>query len=316
MTAGSWQERLTGDSPLRLDWDPALEGAWRRWLAPHENKVHLDHGLPEGPLSQHVERCFDAATTVARRALDAVGIEELQGAPTILDHGASAGFNSFALQTAFPQARVVGLDPDGLAIGVANAMSTRLRTEDGSNRPRFVRGAGESLPFRDATFDLVVSVTVIEHVRDVDRCLAELARVLRPGGSAYIETPNYAWPLEPHLGVLVPPVGSKRVLRWFARAQGKGDHLGYLEHLNLVRPGTLEAAMRRAGLSWRNLAAEKLGRVLAGDTEDVVAYERAGRLLAAVGRSPIGRPLSRWLLSSGLYPSLMYAARRRSADAD
>jgi len=42
--------------------------------------------------------------------------------------------------------------------------------------------AGESLPFRDASFDVVVSTLVLCTVRDVDATLAEVRRVLRPGG--------------------------------------------------------------------------------------------------------------------------------------
>jgi SAM-dependent methyltransferase len=45
-----------------------------------------------------------------------------------------------------------------------------------------VRGVGESLPFADASFDAVVSIAVLEHVRDPFRCAAELVRVLKPGG--------------------------------------------------------------------------------------------------------------------------------------
>jgi ubiquinone/menaquinone biosynthesis C-methylase UbiE len=42
--------------------------------------------------------------------------------------------------------------------------------------------AAESLPFRDASFDVVVSMLVLCSVRDVDATLAEVRRVLRPGG--------------------------------------------------------------------------------------------------------------------------------------
>lgn len=46
------------------------------------------------------------------------------------------------------------------------------------------------LPFRDASFDLVVSFDVIEHVDDPARFAAEMARVLRPGGRLLIYTPS------------------------------------------------------------------------------------------------------------------------------
>jgi SAM-dependent methyltransferase len=52
-----------------------------------------------------------------------------------------------------------------------------------------VLGVGEVLPFRDDVFDLVVSVAVLEHVRDPFRCASELYRVLKPGGELYIAVP-------------------------------------------------------------------------------------------------------------------------------
>ena len=45
-----------------------------------------------------------------------------------------------------------------------------------------VRGVGEVLPFVDGAFDAVISIAVLEHVKDPFRCASEIARVLKPGG--------------------------------------------------------------------------------------------------------------------------------------
>ena len=45
-----------------------------------------------------------------------------------------------------------------------------------------VIGVGEALPFKDNSIDGVVSIAVLEHVRDPFRCAAEIVRVLKPGG--------------------------------------------------------------------------------------------------------------------------------------
>lgn len=51
-----------------------------------------------------------------------------------------------------------------------------------------VRGSADGLPFRDNSFDAVVSFAVFEHLRDPDRSLAEIRRVLRPGGLLLLGT--------------------------------------------------------------------------------------------------------------------------------
>lgn len=45
-----------------------------------------------------------------------------------------------------------------------------------------VIGVGEVLPFRDGTFDAVISIAVLEHVKDPFACARELVRVMKPGG--------------------------------------------------------------------------------------------------------------------------------------
>lgn len=50
-------------------------------------------------------------------------------------------------------------------------------------------GVGEELPFKDNSFDGVISVAVLEHVRDPFSCAAEIIRVLRPGGRLFCAVP-------------------------------------------------------------------------------------------------------------------------------
>lgn len=50
--------------------------------------------------------------------------------------------------------------------------------------------AGVTLPFGDGAFDVVMSFDVFEHIRDSDAHLREVRRVLRPGGSYLLQTPN------------------------------------------------------------------------------------------------------------------------------
>jgi len=78
--------------------------------------------------------------------------------------------------------------------------------EAGINSPQILNAAGESLPLPSATFDLILSHEVIEHVQDDRAAICEMIRVLRspepalgkPGGRAIIFCPNRGYPFETH----------------------------------------------------------------------------------------------------------------------
>ncbi len=63
---------------------------------------------------------------------------------------------------------------------------------------RVVNAAGEALPFPSASFDLILSHEVLEHVRDDRQAVLEMVRVLRKGGRAVIFCPNRGYPFETH----------------------------------------------------------------------------------------------------------------------
>ncbi len=70
--------------------------------------------------------------------------------------------------------------------------------EAGRNSPHIINGASESLPFPSATFDLILSHEVLEHVQDDRLAVREMVRVLRPGGRIVLFVPNRGYPFETH----------------------------------------------------------------------------------------------------------------------
>ena len=73
----------------------------------------------------------------------------------------------------------------------------RLR-EGARTTPGLMLSSSETLPFRDAAFDVVVLNEVIEHVRDDAATLKEALRIIRPGGHVVIYAPNRLYPFETH----------------------------------------------------------------------------------------------------------------------
>jgi 2-polyprenyl-6-hydroxyphenyl methylase/3-demethylubiquinone-9 3-methyltransferase len=101
----------------------------------------------------------------------------------VLDVGCAGGFLTEAL--ARRGARVSGIDPAGEVVAAAreHAAGEGLAVD-------YVVGGGEALPWQDASFDVVTCVDVLEHVRDLDEVLGEVARVLRPDGWFLFDTIN------------------------------------------------------------------------------------------------------------------------------
>ena len=114
--------------------------------------------------------------------------EELAGATRVLDVGCGDGQVS-RLATRLG-ADVIGIDPTWNCVSVAHDRGGAT----------FARAAAAQLPFANASFDAVVACLVFEHIRDVDSAIAEVARVLQPGGRfcfflnhPLLQTPNSGW---------------------------------------------------------------------------------------------------------------------------
>lgn len=97
----------------------------------------------------------------------------------LLDVG--CGDAALASEFARHGAIVTGLDADPAMIAAA-----RQRTEVEAIQLRLVEGKAEVLPFDDATFDCTLAVTTLCFVQDADRAIAEMVRVLKPGGHLVI----------------------------------------------------------------------------------------------------------------------------------
>jgi 2-polyprenyl-6-hydroxyphenyl methylase / 3-demethylubiquinone-9 3-methyltransferase len=102
---------------------------------------------------------------------------------TALDVGSGGGL--LAEEFARLGCRVTGIDPS-----VQSVETARAHAETEGLDIAYTVGVGEELPFEDASFDIAYCCDVLEHVDDLDRVLAETARVLKPGGVYTFDTIN------------------------------------------------------------------------------------------------------------------------------
>lgn len=114
----------------------------------------------------------------------------LDGRRRVLDIGCGEG-QIARLASAGGADRVVGIDPTWAQVTEA------VRRGGG---PSYSSAGADALPFPDATFDAAVACLVFEHIDGVDSAIAEVARVLEPGGRfafflnhPLLQTPDSGW---------------------------------------------------------------------------------------------------------------------------
>ena len=146
--------------------------------------------------------------------------------------------------------------------------------EHGASRVEWMVGDIHRLPFGPGSVDTVISCETVEHLSDPAGALAELARVLRPGGRLFLTTPNY--------------LNTMGLFRVWHRLTGR-PYTEEGQPINRVTmwPRTL-GWVRRAGLR-------------------ITAADGSGHYLPIPGRPPVRlraldgfRPLTRWIAHHSL----------------
>ncbi|MBO0748740.1 MAG: class I SAM-dependent methyltransferase, partial [Acidimicrobiaceae bacterium] len=150
----------------------------------------------------------------------------------LLDLGAGGGRHAFEAMRR--GAVVTALDADPAEIKGTAAMMAALATEDRATCAN--GGVGTAvvadalrLPLPTASFDRVIAAEVLEHITDDRSAIAELARVLRPGGTMAVTVPRW-WP---------------ELITW---AISDEYHLTPGGHVRIYRRSVLERRLAAAGL--------------------------------------------------------------------
>ncbi|PCK09555.1 MAG: SAM-dependent methyltransferase [Alteromonadaceae bacterium] len=116
----------------------------------------------------------------------------IQAQQTVLDLGCGEGRHTLGILFEHPNTRVIGID---LSFSDLQKAAKRQEEFDFPQQPSSLYSQGDaySLPFTDHSFDHVICSEVLEHLDDYPKALAEINRVLKPGGSLAVSVPRY-WP--------------------------------------------------------------------------------------------------------------------------
>lgn len=151
-------------------------------------------------------------------------------ATRLIDCGCGAGTYVKLLR------RELGIDAVGIEYLPEKAVVAQA---DADTKPFVFRGDIQRTPFADGTFDAALLNEVLEHVPNDAAALAEIRRVLKPGGVLIVFSPNRWFPFEthgvylkgtermlpPHVPFVpyVPVVIGRRVFRYWARNYGQRE---------------------------------------------------------------------------------------------
>lgn len=130
--------------------------------------------------ARHIQRLYSTPDVVQQRA-EVLALLAAQPGERVLDIGSGPGFLVASLADAVGAGGAVhGVDKSApMNAAAREVIATRpwARIDDGD---------ASELPYPDGSFDVAVSTQVYEYVADIPRALAELRRVLRPGGRALV----------------------------------------------------------------------------------------------------------------------------------
>jgi ubiquinone/menaquinone biosynthesis C-methylase UbiE len=179
--------------------------------------------------AQRVEALYLTPDVIEQRR-EVLRLLDLSPGESVLDIGTGPGLLAVEMAAVVgPTGRVSGADPSDDMLALARGREVPV----GSAPIQYDRGSAERLPYPDASFDVAVSTQVLEYVVDLPAALAQLYRVLRPGGRVLVVDTDWdsiVW----HSG---DTARMERVL------------LAWEQHLADPRlPRTLTGALRRAGL--------------------------------------------------------------------
>lgn len=146
----------------------------------------------------------------------------------VLEVGCGRGFYEKAVTKIYRGVKIVGVDQ--------NEKYLKMAKQEMGKGAVFLCGNAENLPLGNESFQWVICSEVLEHIRDDEKAISEIKRVLTPGGKVMVSVPhkNYPWQLDPINWVLEKMTGKHIWASMWWLAGIWADHVRLYEEEELL----------------------------------------------------------------------------------
>ncbi|WP_114791018.1 bifunctional 2-polyprenyl-6-hydroxyphenol methylase/3-demethylubiquinol 3-O-methyltransferase UbiG [Niabella yanshanensis] len=134
----------------------------------------------------------------------------------------------------------LGFNTTGIDPAEASVLAAANHAKSRGWPIRYAAGSGEHIPFADASFDAVFCCDVLEHVKDLPRVIAEISRVLKPGGVFIYDTINRTF---------VSKLVAIKIWQEWKRWAFMPPHLHVWDMF--IKPSEIRQLLRASGLEWQ-----------------------------------------------------------------
>lgn len=211
-----------------------------------------------------------------------------------------------------------GTERDAEGFGSSFKASRELFVANGLDPERIIRVTDNTLPFEDASFDIVYAGNVLEHTDNPIRVVMEAVRVLRPGGILHAEIPNFLSYFEGHYFVPQPPLIWHWVLPFWVRILGRNPSFAYTMRTE-INPIWCRRTVKEVNRQYpvklisdgSEIFLDRLKHPLEFDMERTAS--QLGTLIKVVQIMNIGNWIGRLIvLAQGHYPLYLTVQRKAS----
>ncbi len=194
----------------------ALDQEIREKLAAYYTAYYRDAlGLPDWPqrIANRMQEELTFAEPAVRKIESWLDYSFREKQVLVVGTGTGAEVVVLGQRGAF----VRGIEPNSQALEVAQLKARRFGMDD----QVLQQAVAERIPFPNEVFDFIYCHTVLEHVQDVGRSIDEMIRVTKPGGTIYLQTPDYRFPYEGHYKMTLIPFAPRWIQRIYLHVRGR-----------------------------------------------------------------------------------------------